>query len=161
MKRLSVLFVALGLIGCAQPSVDLNAERQALLDLHANVLRAHMEDDIDGWLAKEADTLIVGSRGEILFTSVDDRRAQRERYLSAAEFDTYRDLVDPIVTVSEDGTLGWVVCQVEANGNYVDAAGGSVPIEFVSAWVEMYQKIDGEWRMVGNVSNFRPEAESG
>jgi len=33
---------------------------------------------------------------------------------------------------------------------------GTVPVEFVSAWIELYRKVDGRWMRTGNVSNFRP-----
>jgi hypothetical protein len=59
------------------------------------------------------------------------------------------------VTVSRDGTLGWVVVQVEAKG-VQQTAGGTEPIGFVCAWIELYEKRDGRWYRVGNVSNFRP-----
>jgi hypothetical protein len=60
------------------------------------------------------------------------------------------------VTVSRDGTLGWVVVQVEARGVQRTADGTREPIAFVSAWIEMYEKRGGRWFRVGNVSNFRP-----
>lgn len=30
------------------------------------------------------------------------------------------------------------------------------PIQFVSAWIELYKKRDGRWLRTGNVSNFKP-----
>lgn len=159
MRHHGWLFTAvlIGMLGCtATVKIDRAAEEQKLRDLHADVLRAHVEDDVEGWLAHESDQVLVASRGELLRPTAHERRAQRQRYLSAARFEVYRDLQEPVVTISEDGTLGWLVCQVEAKGTYVTENGNAVPIEFVSAWIEMYQKIDGAWRMVGNVSNFKP-----
>ena len=37
-----------------------------------------------------------------------------------------------------------------------DAAGGDAAIAVDYAWVELYEKRDGQWRMVGNVSNQAP-----
>ena len=160
MKRLAIAIVLIAAAGCTTAQIDTAAEEQMLLDLHANVLRAHLEDDVEGWLAHESEEMVVASRGEIIRPTSEERREQRERYLTAAQFETYRDVQPPIVTVSDDGTLGWVVCQVEGSGNYVDEAGQSVPIQFVSAWIEMYRKTEGTWQMVGNVSNFKPESNS-
>jgi hypothetical protein len=34
-------------------------------------------------------------------------------------------------------------------------AEGSQPLEFISAWIELYEKRDGRWWRIGNVSNFK------
>jgi hypothetical protein len=47
-----------------------------------------------------------------------------------------------------------VICQVEAAGTQ-KVEGKEVPISFVSAWIELYEKREGNWRRVGNVSNFK------
>jgi hypothetical protein len=60
--------------------------------------------------------------------------------------------------VSADGSLGWVIAQVEAQGEQTTPKGVVEPIEFVSAWIELYEKRDGRWFQVGNVSNFKPSA---
>ena len=53
--------------------------------------------------------------------------------------------------------LGWVIVQVDARGLQLDEDGRPTsPLEFVSLWVELYEKVDGSWRINGNVSNFRP-----
>ena len=62
----------------------------------------------------------------------------------------------PVVRVSEDGTLGWLIAEVEVRGTQVAEDGASTPIESVWAWIELYQKMNGEWSLVGNVSNRRP-----
>ena len=88
-------------------------------------------------------------RASTAFFAVDDERA-------SSKLQEYRDLTDPVVQVSGDGTLGWVIVQVEARGSQTNAAGGKTPLEFVSAWIELYEKRDGRWLRTGNVSNFKP-----
>ena len=61
-------------------------------------------------------------------------------------------MVDPVVRVSDDGTLGWVICQVKIAGSQGDESFSSV-----WAWIELYAKVDGTWKRVGNVSNRRPD----
>ena len=60
-----------------------------------------------------------------------------------------------MITVSKDGTLGWVVVQVQARGVQTGADGKKEPIAFVSAWIELYEKRSGRWYRTGNVSNFQ------
>ena len=85
--------------------------------------------------------------------------ARRERlgpYLQQTRFSKYADKVPPIVKVSSDGSLGWVIVQVEARGEQTTSTGAVESLEFVSAWIELYEKRNGRWVRVGNVSNFKP-----
>lgn len=149
-----LLGVALGSAARAQ---DRDDDVARLLALHEAVLDAHRGGDVELLLADEADTTyVVASRGEVSMPARDDRRARLGPYLDATEFEVYRDLRPPVVEVSDDGTLGWVVVEVEARGVQRTDDDETVPVEFVCAWIELYRKIDGRWMRVGNVSNFRP-----
>ena len=133
-----------------------SSDTKQLLALHEEVLRAHRESNVELLLAAEQDDYVVANRGEI---TRPDRKARREGlgpYLRQTRFSQYADKVPPIVKVSSDGSLGWVIVQVEARGEQTTSAGGVKPLEFVSAWIELYEKQGGRWRRVGNVSNFKP-----
>ncbi|GAM97314.1 hypothetical protein U91I_00939 [alpha proteobacterium U9-1i] len=134
-------------------SCDKPTALQELRAMHAAVIARHLDDDVDAWMATEAETMIVGSRG-VLAESGPERATGRRAYLGATEFEVYRDMVEPIVRVSDDCTLGWVMVQVEAQGARRDERGVATPFGFQSSWVELYERHDGAWRAVGNVSNF-------
>jgi ketosteroid isomerase-like protein len=136
--------------------MDREAEAEALLVLHAGVLDAHRRGDVDSWMASEADTVVSANRGVISFSSAEERREKRERYLGSTTFTVYRDFRAPIVSVSEDGTLGWVIAEVEVKGTRESGQEEPTPVEAVWAWIELYQKREGVWTAVGNVSNRRP-----
>jgi hypothetical protein len=154
--RLLVSMAGLFAACAAQPSADLAVERQALLELHERILSSHLTDDVDAWLAIEADSVLVGSRGEVVYTIKNERADMRRRYLAAAEFSVYRDLQPPIVHLSDDGSLGWVMAQVEVVGT-MGQAPDTAAVHDVWAWVELYQRRPEGWRLVGNVSTPRSE----
>jgi len=134
------------------------SDTEQLLALHEEVLRAHRESNVDLLLAAEEDEYVIANRGEI---TRPDRKARREGlgpYLEQTRFSKYRDKVPPIVKVSADLSLGWVIVQVEARGDRTTPRGRVEPLEFVSAWIELYEKGNGRWIRVGNVSNFKPSA---
>jgi hypothetical protein len=76
--------------------------------------------------------------------------------LSRTKFDSYRDLSVPIVKVSEDGSLEWVVAEVKVIGWTANSDGSIEDISNVFAWIELYEKTPLGWKMSGNVSNSRP-----
>jgi hypothetical protein len=139
----------------APPATRAQDDAEALKTLHAKVMRAHLESNVELILEDDAVDYVVASRGEITRPTPDDRRERLGPYLRSIRFEQYEDLVPPIPSVSEDGTLGWVVVQIRARGVRRTESGSEEPIEYVSAWIEMYRKLDGRWRRVGNVSNFK------
>jgi hypothetical protein len=130
------------------------SDEAALLALHENGLEAHRTNSVDRLLANAASDSVVANRGQISRPSIESTRARFSDYLGRTRFTIYRDQVPPIVKVSRDGTLGWVIAQVEAKGEQRNGQ-RIEPLEFVSAWIELYEKRDGHWVGIGNVSNFR------
>lgn len=138
-------------LGAAAPGGD----EAALRALHARVLRAHRESNPDLLLEGAADDFVQANRGEIRRPTLQERRARFADYLGRTTFEVYRDAAEPVVKVSKDGTLGWVIAQVEARGVQTGDDGKKEPLEFVSAWIELYEKRGGRWVSTGNLSNFK------
>jgi hypothetical protein len=130
-------------------------DREQLLQLHKRVLQDHLHGYIDDWLRSESEEYVLAHRGEVSFPGKRERASKIGPYLRRSKFRVYRDLIEPIVRVSGDGTLGWVIVQVEAEGVSRQEDGKQEPIHFISAWIELYEKKRGRWLRVGNVSNFR------
>jgi len=131
-------------------------EVDMLRSLHDKTMRAHKESNAALLLEDQAPDMLIVNRGAVNRPTLDERRASFGSYLGRTVFSEYRDLLEPIVKVSNDGTLGWVIVQVAARGVQTDEDGTKKPIEFISAWIELYEKRNGRWYGIGNVSNFRP-----
>jgi hypothetical protein len=138
------------------PPPGRSTDEKALLALHEQVLRAHRESNVDLLLGPETADIVVVGRGEITRPTKAQRRARFGDYLGRTRFSVYEDLVPPIVKVSGDGTLGWVIVQVHAKGMQKQDDGKEEPLEFTAAWIELYEKQGGKWLAAGNVSNFKP-----
>lgn len=123
--------------------------------IHAELIRAHVENLPDLWMSLESADYVSANGGAISFPSVADRRARRTAYLDAASFTRYRDLRDPVVRISDDGSLGWLIAEVEIAGTLPAADGSREEFAQVWAWVELYENTDDGWKLVGNVSNSR------
>ena len=153
----SVLTMAL-LAGACHPSVDLEKERAAILEFHAAAIQAHLDRNADWFAENRADDgdYVQASRGEIAWPTREEVRKRFADYLGRTEFSEYRDLVEPIVRVSQDGTLAWAIVQVKVSGVQTNDEGEEEPFDWVSAWIELFEKRNGRWVMVGNLSNMRP-----
>jgi hypothetical protein len=126
-----------------------------LLILHQKALDAHLKSDIAMLLEDESDDYVVVSDGEVSNPSKKERESFLGPYLRATRFESYKDLIPPIIQISEDQNLGWVIAQVSAKGIQKKADGSEGKLEFVCAWIELYEKRNGRWLRTGNVSNFK------
>lgn len=131
-------------------------DARELLRLHEELLAAHRAGDIDRWMAVESASYVSANNGRITYPTEEARRSGREDYLSRATFEVYEDLTPPVVRVSDDGTLGWVIAEVEVRGALRDASGEAEAFHDIWAWVELYENVDGSWLLTGNASNRRP-----
>ncbi len=135
----------------------MTTDRQQLLDAHQKIIQAHLSKDVASWLDLESDNYMSVNRGNISYPTKAERGAQRQPYLEITEFSEYRDLVEPVVEISEDSTLGWLTAQVQATGIQSVPNGDQVSFESTWAWIELYKKQEGQWLCVGNISNAKPE----
>jgi len=137
-------------------TADRAADEAALRAMHQTVLTAHLEGKVEPWMATEADRIVQANNGVISYPGKAARAAGRSDYLARTRFTVYRDLRDPIVSLSADGTLGWLLAEVETEGVQRGDDGVETPVDATWAWIELYEKQEGAWRGVGNVSNRRP-----
>jgi hypothetical protein len=149
------LLVSVVSLSCGPVPSNRVDDRARLLELHAEAMEAHRAGDIELLLRAESQEYVVASRGQVSHPTLEDRRAALGPYLRETRFTEYVDVVPPVVKVSRDGTLGWVIVQVRARGEQAGLGGATQPVEFESAWIELYEKLGNEWRRVGNVSNFK------
>jgi hypothetical protein len=148
------------------PGAPLPAEPAALADRlddlaaiaasHEEVLAAHRASDVERLLAVGGELSLGAHRGLL---SVSDGAAMRARlgpYLAATRFSRYEDVAVPAIAVAADGSLGWLACQIEAEGVQRDAGGQEAPLAFGFSWVELYARAEGRWRAIGNASSQKP-----
>ncbi len=146
-----------GSLGELRAPLDRLTNEQALLRLHRTFMDGHFFGRADDMQAGLAESFVQVGRGEVLASSGEQALQALEGLLQRVDYTAYEDRIRPVVRVSDDGTLGWVIVQVAARGVQLDEGGKPAgPVDFVSAWVELYEKVEGSWRMSGNVSTFRP-----
>ena len=135
-------------------SQQIESDHSRILAEHKRIIDAHMMRDVEGMLEGAVDDYVLVNRGEVNYPTVDERRQRFARYFKITVFSEYQDLIPPVIHISDDGTAAWLIAQVEVSGQQ-ESPGGDQPLHFVSAWIELYEKRDGEWVQTGNVSNFR------
>lgn len=134
---------------------SLLTDEQKLMRLHRVVMDDHYFGDASRMKAINSSPFTLVSDGEVHTMTDAEVDSGFDSIMTSRDYTVYDDLIRPIVKVSKDGSLGWVTVRVYAKGVRLGEEGEPTgPLEFTSAWTELYEKNNGEWRMIGNISNF-------
>lgn len=134
---------------------DRLGDLQAIAALHARVLQAHLESDVESLAADEAARSVHSNRGRLNTWTREDLRARLGPYLESTTFTRYEDVRSPVLAVALDGSLGWLACEIEAEGTQRAEDGSVDPVSFGYSWVELLVRRDGVWRRQGTASSAR------
>jgi hypothetical protein len=128
-----------------------------LVAAHERVMAAHRTSDAAAFAADEAPVATLSGRGELNLRERAATVARMRDYLGSVRFERYADTVSPVVAVAADGTLGWLACEMGAEGKHTHD-GVTEPIVFGFSWVELYAREPGaeRWLRIGNASSQRP-----
>jgi hypothetical protein len=152
LKDTVILRLPLG----ASPSADRQSDTEELLRMHARGREAHFETDAEKLLSHGAETMISVNGGRIQHITRAQQREFFTGYFKGARYFEWDDLEPPIVRVSGDGSMAWMITRTRVRRTQPDAAGVAKEVSFVYAGIMTYEKRDGRWVRVANVSTFEP-----
>jgi hypothetical protein len=165
VKVLSIASVFLAGLCCLSnalvPARSITLDTQAtakaeLLALHQAARRAHLNRDVDFIVAGTGTEFTTVHEGRVKVMSRDDVRKQFTEYFRGAEFSAWDDLEPPIIRVSPDGKMGWMIVRVRIAYTKTDADGAKSKEDTVMAWMSVYEKRDGKWLLIANASTSEP-----
>ena len=126
--------------------------KRELLTIHARDRQSHFATDADALVAPFAESIIDVRNGTIQHVTREDMRQAFKQYFKNATYHEWDDLQPPIVQVSPDGKLGWMITQTKVRRVQVDETGDRREREFIYAGILTYEKCEGQWRCTANVS---------
>ena len=139
-----------------QLTVDLEKEKAELLRLHRTDREAHFKTDVDLLQQRSPEEFIAVSDGKIYRTNKADERRQFEGYFRGAKYYEWDDIEAPIIRISKDGSMAWMITRIRVKRTQKDAAGVEKERKFIYAGIMTYEKKAGMWVRVANVSTFEP-----
>ena len=153
MKIILVL-LSLTFIEC-QSSPDFEALRSEILDLHKALIDAHWNKDIDFFTKGISEDYFSVGNGEIRNQTREEITTQVADYLNNTTFTEYRDLREPIIGFSKDGSMAWSIVQVKVAGRRTMDDGSEKDLDFTCAWITLYERRGDTWIRLGEVSTFK------
>jgi len=161
MSRFAILLLAIVWVPVnadAQSKVDLAGEVEQLLRIHESDRRAHFETSAKQIMEHAADEFISVSNGRVQRTTPAENLQFFEEYFKGAKYYEWDDLEPPIVRVSNDASMAWMIVRTRVHRVQTASGGTATERRFVYAGIMAYEKKDGRWVRVANVSTFEPQA---
>ncbi len=114
--------------------------------------KAHMTNDAELLVSQIADTMLMVSRDNITKSSNEEIKARFENYFNQVEYMKWDDLEEPIIKISDDGSLAKMylkkIILLRGKNEKDEWEKGAT----VFAWTATHKKINGQWKIISNTS---------
>lgn len=154
--QLIAAFVLTLLCSCSQIAQKESSDRAAILLLHARQKTHHMEKMADSLAEQMSAQFISVNRGEITMPSKQETTARFSNYLGRVTFEKWDDIEPPIIRFSADSTVAYTVVHKQVILTYQDEEDQQIRESTEFAWVTIYRKTNGVWKVECITSTNKP-----
>lgn len=156
---LPIVLASAAATGYGQSTAQESGKRE-LLEIHQADRQAHFQHDIKSLLAGMGDEFIDVHDGTIRHLNRENVRAHFADYFQRSQFTAWDDVEPPIVRVSRDGSMGWMIVRVRITYKETKPSGESAVHDSIMAWMSAYEKQNGKWILTAITSTSGPEKVS-
>jgi len=135
-------------------TVDIERERRVLLEMHAKSREAHFATDVEAAISDLAEEQIIVRDGVVRRMTKGDMRQNMTGYFAGATFHEWDDVEPPIVKVSDDASIAWMITNTKVRLTRAGGDGNESEAAFVYAGILTFEKRGGRWVRTTNVSTF-------
>ena len=132
--------------------INFAKEKENLLEIHVKMRKAHFESDADLMVSSFADKVFRVASGAVTQQSKDEFRQNYQQYFAASTYLEMDDLETPIIQISKDASMAWMIARTKVRFTYKDGSGNDAEQAFIYAGIVTYEKWDGKWRRTSNVT---------
>jgi hypothetical protein len=123
------------------------ADLAELMRLHEQHQTAHLTYDAGLFVETFAENLVTVQRGEVVTRSREQNLERIKNYFGSYKFREWKDIKPPVFKISKDGTLATVIVEKLVTGTYANEKGETVEDKTEFAWLEVWEKIGGKWKI--------------
>jgi len=150
-QSIALVFLVAALVSC-QTRPDIDNWKSEILDLHKKFIDDHLNKNIDSFIEDYAEDYIFVANGEISHRTKDVFKASFSDYLNSTTFLEYRDLEEPFIGFSKDGSLAWSIVKVKVAGSQNLKEGSQKDFDVTYAWITLYERQGDRWIRTVEVS---------
>jgi hypothetical protein len=135
------------------------AAMNELMERQRQQRAAHFNRDAKIIFAEFADEYVSVGGGKVRKPALDEGLKRLQNYFDNSTFIEWDDITPPIIRVSDDATLGYVIVHKKVRLLAKDANGKEEEETEIFAWIATYRKIKGEWKLTAVASTNTPEKD--
>lgn len=133
--------------------IDFEREKSELLEIRDLDRAAHFTNDVNAALSFFGDTYTYVRDGQIHQQTRDDLKQIYDNYFRDATFHEWDDLEPPIIQISNDGSMAWMIRRFRVRYTRL-SEGQTVEETYVYAGMTTYERRNEKWVRTANVSTF-------
>lgn len=124
------------------------ADYAELLKLHEQQKTAHLSYNTELFVEMFAENLTQIQRGNVSNHTKTENLMRFKNYFSTFKFIEWENLKTPVIKISKDGSMATIIVQKRVRGTYKNAQGADVLDQTDFAWLEVWEKQNGKWKVV-------------
>ncbi|MFX1251935.1 MAG: nuclear transport factor 2 family protein [Promethearchaeota archaeon] len=129
--------------------------RSEILTIHKKFIDAHLNKNIEFFVQNMSEDYMSVSNGEIRTQTAEEIRLQMTNYLNNTVFSEYKNLREPIIEFSKDGSIAWAIFQIKVKGRRTMDDGSERDLDFICAYSSLFERQDDKWIRLWDVSTFK------
>jgi hypothetical protein len=130
-----------------------------LFDAHNQARADHFNRDAGAMVFGFADDFTNIANGKVQKPAREASLARFKNYFASSTFLEWDDITAPVIKVSDDATMAYVIVHKKVRLLTKDAGGTSHEETEIFAWMATYRKIGGQWKLTAVASTNTPEAD--
>ncbi len=115
--------------------------------LHKQHQTAHLTYDAELFVGSFKEKVTQLQRGYVATKTKAENLARFKKYFASYKFIEWNDIKPPVFNISKDGTLATVIVEKRVRGTYKNEKGEEEQDHSIFAWLEVWEKIDGKWKI--------------
>lgn len=131
---------------------DRQKETDAIKSLLQQERKAHFDRNTEMFMSEFADSMISVNKGKVSKATAEENKKRIGSYFGSVRFIKWDDVAEPIIRLADDGSLAYAIVQKQVILSRVDSIGKSFIDTTDYAWVSVYRKHKGEWKVECNAS---------
>lgn len=135
------------------------AAMKELMQLQQQARAAHFGKDAKLLVSMFADDFINIGAGKISRPTREESQNRFQAYFDRSEFLEWDDISPPIIRVSQDASMAYVIVHKRVRLKAKNEQGVLEEAATIFAWTETYEKQDGKWTLTAVASTNEPSSK--
>ncbi|MCK8523877.1 hypothetical protein M0D21_20035 [Aquimarina sp. D1M17] len=143
----TVFLCSIFLAQSCHKSIDIENEKQKIQALIDLTEQAHYKKDAELFFRPNAEQWYDVRKGNVQIVNKANKIKGTQSYLEAMDFDEMIKRSDPIIEISDDGTMASYIGSITVKGVL-----GEQPVYWLVSWQNVLKKINDQWKIISTAN---------